>query len=303
MQHNKKIIVSSADSKYFNLLIELINSIKDNNLMEEYDIGILDTGLTVKEIDNLKNIGTIIEKAKWDIQVPDYKVRGRNHLKTQFARAFIPDYFTGYKVYIWLDADTWINHKDTFLFFEQGCKKNKLCITPQTDRAYGKFAKIDWFMGFPRRIKTINYKNISKSISFKEGRKYAMYPTLNAGAFSINDNSEIWKCFQKNIILASKKGRIFGTDQVALALSVYKDNLPVEFLPAYTNWMCEFKMPLIESGKNIFVEPYFPYHPIGLMHLAGLDEIRKNKELLSNTKDLSGVNFKISLRYKNLITN
>ena len=143
-------------------------------------------------------------------------------------------------------------------------------------------------MAFPRRIKTINYKNISKSISFKEGRKYAMYPTLNAGAFSINDNSEIWKCFQKNIILASKKGRIFGTDQVALALSVYKDNLPVEFLPAYTNWMCEFKMPLIESGKNIFVEPYFPYHPIGLMHLAGLDEIRENRELLSNIKDLSG---------------
>ena len=60
-------------------------------------------------------------------------------------------------------------------------------------------------------------------------------------------------------------------------------------------------MPLIESGKNIFVEPYFPYHPIGLMHLAGLDEIRKNRELLSDTKDLSGVNFKISLRYKNLI--
>ena len=303
MQNNKKIIVSSADSKYFNLLKELINSFLHNNLLNDYDFGVLDTGLKDEEIDYLKKKDVIIKKAEWNIQVPEYKIRGRDHLKTQIARAFIPDYFNNYKVYIWLDADTWINHKDTFLFFEKGCINNKLCITPQTDRAYGKFAKINWFMGFPSRIKTINYKNISKSISFKEGRKYAMHPTLNAGAFSINDDAKIWKCFQKNVSLASKKGRVFGTDQVALALSVYKDDISVEFLPAYTNWMCEFKMPKINNDKKIFVEPYLPYHPIGIMHLAGLDEIRKNKNLLSDIEDLNGIKLKLSLRYTNFNNN
>ena len=298
MRKNKKIIISSADSKYFNLLSELIFSIKNNNLMEEYDFGVLDTGLSDTQVVSLKKLGALIKKAEWNVNVSDYKVRGRNHLSTQFARAFLPDYFIDYKVYIWLDADTWINHKDTFLFFEQGCLQNKLCITPQTDRAYGKFAKVDWILGFPKKIRTINYKNISKSVSYYLGRKYAMYPTLNAGAFSINDTSKIWKCFQKNILTASKKGRIFGTDQVALALSVYEDNIPVEFLPAYTNWMCEFHLPLLDSKNSMFVEPYLPYHPIGLIHLAGLDEIRENSNILIDIKDLNGSNLKTTLRYK-----
>ena len=125
-----------------------------------------------------------------------------------------------------------------------------------------------------------------------------MHATLNAGAFSLNDNPDLWKIFQKNISLASKKGRIFGTDQVALALSIYEDNLPAEFLPAYTNWMCEFKMPFYDNLNKKFVEPFLPHHPIGLMHLAGLDEIRSNSNLKLDIKDLDGNIDKHSIRFK-----
>ena len=92
------------------------------------------------------------------------KIRSRDHLKTQFARAFLPDYFSNYSIYIWLDADTWINDSAAFLLYEKGANKNKLCITPQVDRAYGPFAKVEWFLGFPKKINTINYKNIGKSV-------------------------------------------------------------------------------------------------------------------------------------------
>ena len=60
-------------------------------------------------------------------------------------------------------------------------------------------------------------------------RKYALHATLNAGAFSLNDNPELWKIFQKNILLASKKGRIFLADaslstysQISFLLLFYK---------------------------------------------------------------------------------
>ena len=121
-----------------------------------------------------------------------------------------------------------------------------------------------------------NYKNISKSVSYKTARKLSMHPTLNAGAFSMNNNLNNWKIFQKNIKKAARRGRIFGTDQVALALSVYEDDLATEFLPSYTNWMCEFHLPLYDENNKVFLEPYLPNHPIGLMHLAGLDKIRSN---------------------------
>ena len=209
----------------------------------------------------------------------------------------MPDYFEDYKLYIWLDADMWLNDIKSFNLYEKGAFNNKLTIVPQSDRAYLKNANVEWLFGFPKKIKTINYKNISKSISKSLGRKYAFHSTLNAGAFAINDNENIWRGFQKNIKLAAKKGRIFGTDQVALALSIYEDGLPSEFLPAYCNWMCEFNMPKFDSENGQFVEPYIPNHPIALVHLAGLDDIRQDKNILSDVETLDGLQIKKSLRY------
>ncbi len=297
MVKNKKIIVSSSNNKYFHLLDELFLSIKKHNLDRDFDFGVLDTGLSNKQKDDLIQRNCIIKKADWNVDVPNYKIRGRNYLKNIVARAFLPDYFQGYEKYIWLDADTWINHKETFLLFDKGCSKNKICITPQTDRSYGEMANVEWFFNFPKRIKTINYKNISRSISKSLGRKYAMYPTLNGGVFSINDNQKLWKSFQNNIKLALQKGRIFGSDQVALAISIFHDEVESEFLPAYTNWLCEFHLPIYEEKNKIFLEPYLPNHPIGVMHLAGLDSIREKDFKEIKTRTLEGEEIYKSIRF------
>jgi lipopolysaccharide biosynthesis glycosyltransferase len=292
-----KIIVSSADSKYFFLLKELFLSLDKSGILSDYQFSILDTGLTKEQKFFFLDNSVIIKDAIWNTSVPKFKILGRDNLKTQVARAYLPDYFQDYKLYIWLDADMWLNDIKSFKFYEKGAFNNKLTIVPQSDRAYVKNANVEWLFGFPKKIKTINYKNISKSISKSLARKYAFHSTLNAGAFAINDNMNIWKCFQKNIKLAAKKGRIFGTDQVALALSIYEDGLPSEFLPAYCNWMCEFNMPKFDSEKGQFVEPYIPNHPIALVHLAGLDDIRLDKNILSDVETLDGIEIKKSLRF------
>lgn len=292
-----KIIVSSADSKYFFLLKELFLSLDKSGILSDYQFSILDTGLTEEQRFFFLDNSVIIKEAIWNTSVPKFKILGRDNLKTQVARAYLPDYFEDYKLYIWLDADMWLNDIESFNLYEKGAFNNKLTIVPQSDRAYVKNANVEWLFGFPKKIKTINYKNISKSISKSLGRKYAFHSTLNAGAFAINDNVNIWKCFQKNIKLAAKKGRIFGTDQVALALSIYEDGLPSEFLPAYCNWMCEFNMPKFDSEKGQFVEPYIPNHPIALVHLAGLDDIRMDKNILSDVETLDGLQIKKSLRF------
>ena len=292
-----KIIVSSADSKYFFLLKELFLSLDKSGILSDFQFSILDTGLTEEQRFFFLDNSVIIKEAIWNTSVPKFKILGRDNLKTQVARAYLPDYFEDYKLYIWLDADMWLNDIKSFNLYEKGAFNNKLTIVPQSDRAYVKNANVEWLFGFPKKIKTINYKNISKSISKSLGRKYAFHSTLNAGAFAINDNVNIWKCFQKNIKLAAKKGRIFGTDQVALALSIYEDGLPSEFLPAYCNWMCEFNMPKFDSDNGQFVEPYIPNHPIALVHLAGLDDIRLDKNILSDVETLDGLHIKKSLRF------
>ena len=73
----KNVIVSLADANYFTLLEELINSIKRFKDSEVVAICILDAGLTEQQKEKLANKVDEIKTAKWDIEVPNFKVKGK----------------------------------------------------------------------------------------------------------------------------------------------------------------------------------------------------------------------------------
>ena len=73
-----KAIVTLADSNYFELLVELIESIKSFEQSNEVAICILDAGLKDNEVEILKKQVDEIKKANWDIDVPKFKVLGKN---------------------------------------------------------------------------------------------------------------------------------------------------------------------------------------------------------------------------------
>ncbi|MFM7978512.1 MAG: glycosyltransferase, partial [Candidatus Fonsibacter sp.] len=100
-----RTIISLADSKYFELLNELIDSILSFEESKSVSICILYAGLQLDQIKILEKKVFKIVKAKWDIEVPDYKIKGREWLKSQVSRAFLPEYFPGFKKYLWIDAD------------------------------------------------------------------------------------------------------------------------------------------------------------------------------------------------------
>ena len=77
-----KLIVSSADNKYFNLLKELFLSLKKNNILDDYHFAVLDTGMDKYQINYLKDNNIKIKDAKWNTAVPQYKILGREHLKS-----------------------------------------------------------------------------------------------------------------------------------------------------------------------------------------------------------------------------
>ncbi len=93
----KNVIVSLADANYFPLLEELIDSIKKFEESKNTAICILDAGLTEKQKENLLNKVDEIKSAEWDIEVPEFKVKGKEWLKSQVSRAFLPKYFPNYE--------------------------------------------------------------------------------------------------------------------------------------------------------------------------------------------------------------
>ena len=297
----KNVIISLADSNYFLLLDELIESIKRFKESEEIAICILDAGLEKKQKEILKKKVDSIKSADWDIKVPESKVKGKEWLKSQVSRAFLPKYFPGYEKYIWIDADAWVNSWYPIELLLKGCENNKLSIVSSADRAYGRVLRAEWVFGGFARIKSQNYKH-AKSSGFSEtiARQVALKPHLNIGVFALQANSPHWEIWQKNLKKALSSGKVWGSEQIAMNITIYSDGLDVEILPAYCNWT------LIEALKfdkirNTLVEPYLPNHEIGIVHFAGKnnDQIRNDKNFVSKIETLDGDIIDKKLRFSN----
>ena len=294
-------IVSLADSNYFDLLNELIDSIKKFPKSNEVDICILDAGLSEEQKNILNSKVKEIKKAEWDIEVPGYKIGKKEWLKSQVSRAFLPNYFPGYKKYLWIDADAWVNSWDAIDLYFKGCENKKLAIATSADRSYGRVLRAEWIFGSFARIKSQNYKH-AKSSGFSEkiSREVALKPHLNIGLFSLEENAPHWEVWQKNLRKALSSGKIWGSEQIAMNITIYSDNLDVEILPAYCNWTL-IEALKFDKEKNTFVEPYLPNHEIGIIHLAGKnnDNIRNDKNYISKVKTLDGDIIEKSLRFEN----
>ena len=295
----KNVIISLADSNYFELLEELVDSIKSFKESENTAICILDAGLSDEQKNILSTKVDQIKSADWDIEVPGYKVKGKEWLKSQVSRAFLPKYFPNYEKYLWIDADAWVNSWEAVDLFLRGCENNKLSIATSADRAYGRVLRAEWVFGGFARIKSQNYKH-AKSSGFSEkiARQVALKPHLNIGVFALELNAPHWNVWQKNLKHALNSGKIWGSEQIAMNVTIYNDELDVEILPAYCNWTL-IEALKFDKERNTLVEPYLPNHKIGIVHFAGKnnDQIRKNKNYISKIKTIDGDLIDIKLRY------
>ncbi len=278
----KNVIVSLADANYFPLLDELINSIKKFKESKDVAICVLDAGLTQDQKDLLSKKVDEIKKADWDIEVPEFKVKGKEWLKSQVSRAFLPKYFPNYNKYLWIDCDAWVNNWECVELYFKACDNGKLGITQTLGPGY----------------------KIMSKIPYDKARKLAFAPHINIGVFSLEKNSSGWESWQNNLKQTLKAGNIFGSEGLAINMSVYIDDLATEFLPLNCNWIASNLLPKYDEINNTFVEPYLPNYKIGIMHLAaGIwkdgKDMRINKSIEIEIETLSDNKVIKSLRYNN----
>ena len=265
----KNVIVSLADANYFPLLDELVDSIKRFKQSEDVAICILDAGLKQDQRDSLSKKGDEIKNAEWDIEVPGYKVKGKEWLKSQVSRAFLPKYFPNYEKYLWIDCDAWVNDWSCVELYFKACDDGKLGITQTIGPGYKITSKVNWLFGKLALIKSQNFKHAVKSkISYADARKLAFAQHINIGVFSLEKDSKGWSTWQNNLEKTLKAGNIFGSEGLAINMSVYIDNLETEFLPLNCNWITSNLLPKYDQKQSTFVEPYLPNYKIGIMHLA-----------------------------------
>jgi len=299
----KNVIVSLADSNYFELLNELVDSVKSFEKSKDTAICILDAGLSDDQKNILSKKVDEIKSAEWDIDVPAFKVKGKEWLKSQVSRAFLPKYFPNYEKYLWIDCDAWVNSWESVELYYKACEDGKLGITQTLGPGYKIMSKVNWLFGKIAIIKSQNFKHAIKSkIGIIKARKLAFAPHINIGVFSLEKDSPGWASWQKNLEQTLKGGNIFGSEGLAINMSVYVDELETEFLPLNCNWIASNLLPKFDEIKKTFVEPYLPNHEIGIMHLAagiwdGDKDMRLNKEVKIKIKSLQKKMLSKSLRF------
>ena len=294
----KNVIVSLADANYFELLDELIDSIKQFEKSKDVAICILDAGLTDEQKIKLSKKVDEIKSAEWDIKVPAIKVKGKEWLKSQVSRAFLPKYFPNYEKYLWIDCDAWVNDWESVELYFKACEDGKLGITQTLGPGYKIMSKVNWLFGKIAIIKSQNFKHAVKSkIGLSKARKLAFAPHINIGVFSLEKDSPGWCSWQKNLEQTLKSGNIFGSEGLAINMSVYIDDLETEFLPLNCNWITSNLLPKFDENQNTFVEPYLPNYKIGIMHLAaGIWDKEKDMRLNKEVK------IKIESKQKNILS-
>ena len=300
---NRNTVVTLADSSYFEMLLELISSIKRFKQSSEIDICLLDAGLTEDQLNVLSGKVKDIKKANWDIKVPSHKVKGKEWLKSQVSRAFLPSYFPNYEKYLWIDCDAWVQEWNCVELYFRACNNGKLGITQTIGPGYKITSKVKWLFGKLALIKSQNFKHaISSKVNINDARKLAFAPHINIGTFSLEKNSPCWKVWQNNLKKTLSAGQIFGSEGLAINISVYIDDVETEFLPLNCNWIASNLLPKFDEVRKLFVEPYIPNNNIGIMHLAagiwkGGKDMRLEKNIKIDIKTLSNTKVSKSLRY------
>ena len=283
---------------------ELIDSILKFEESKKISICILDAGLTDEQKNNLLTKVDEVKSAKWDIQVPNIKVRGKEWLKSQVSRAFIPNYFPNYKKYLWIDCDAWVQDWSSIELYFKACENGKLGITQTMAPGYRIMSKAKWIFGKLAIIKSQNFKHaITSKVGIEKARKLAFAPHINIGVFSLEKNSKCWNVWQTNLKKTLSAGKIFGSEGLAINMSVYIDEVETEFLPIGCNWIASYLLPKFDESKNKFVEPFLPNTTIGIMHLAaGIwrdgNDMRLDKSVKIDLETLNKNKVNKSLRYQ-----
>lgn len=195
---NKKTFVSSADYRYFPMLVELVHSIQSFEQSKEFDICIFNAGMTVEQVKKLENFGCFVVEPQWPCDLPKRKIKNKEYLKSCVCRPFIPDYFPNYELYFWLDADTWIQKWESLELYITGAQRNKIAIASQADRSYERQYRFKWLGSIPIKIRGFYFSNAKIAYGSKKAKELSPYPVLIANAFAI-----------KKILHTGKDGKKF----------------------------------------------------------------------------------------------
>lgn len=290
-------LVSGTDANYYPLLREWIASVRRCPESAGMEICVIDGGMTEAQLAELRPLATIVAP-EWPSPEIGAKAGGRAYLKSCVCRPFIPRIFPGYDIYMWMDSDTWVQDWRGVELFLRAVRERpeRLAITNGNDRAYPRQARVKWLWRWPRRVANFYFSNARKPFGFATAKALLSVPVLSACCFAMAADAPHWPQWQRRMVEAATRGKVFTAEQLSLGRIVYLEGLGVELLPAYALWQCEYK-PLWSEARGAFVEPFLPRETIGILHMSGVDAMREDRAVREAYATETGGSVSRNIRY------
>jgi hypothetical protein len=149
----KLCFVTGADSNYYSILLECIESIRATRFYRDTPIYVIDCGLTDKEKHVIENYlcGGFIKDPGWILPIKKIEKLKKNscqryvfaELPNQYKaianKAFINKIFPGHEYYFWINANSWIQDERTVDVFLKLCERRGLVFP---DPSHGNARKL-----------------------------------------------------------------------------------------------------------------------------------------------------------------
>jgi hypothetical protein len=280
-------VVTAADSNMCHLGLDLIQSVRACAPFE-FQMVCLDVGLDPKDRDTMERSATVVPVG-WNYPGPF----PGEWFKALTARPHIPRYVPGFDLYIWLDADCWVQDGTSLRKLADAALEHPLAAASAVHRGYRQsVAASPTAPGIPTAL----YHAYLFSQLMKPSAAEALLrkPYLNGGVVAARGQSPVWASWQRLAGLFYPRARaakppswkrppdtnpdrlwkggalpaaFFHCEEVALNVAGHFEVDNPAILDARCNWLCSQAVPMIDR-QAMFVDTAWPHARIGIVHMT-----------------------------------
>lgn len=259
MGSTRAVVVTGADARFFHLVEELVASIHAAPGAPCVEIACMDLGLFDDQKGRLAELGVLVAEPRSELAPPP-GLQDPSSVMGYLARPYLPQMLPGRDVYVWLDADTWIQSGQALQALIDGALESGAALIREDEATYrSNFGLFLW-----------KGKHYLQGYGALRAARLLFKPQINNGVFAMRADAPHWAAWRREYAAAyGRTGLPAPHDQFGLNAAVQLGGPPARFLPATFNWICDLSKPWWDDEAGCFCTPDGRRRRIEVVHLAG----------------------------------
>lgn len=289
----RRIIVTGCDHAYFDLVMELVASIREHATTP---IGVIDCGMDGGQLARLHAQGIRVISPYIPDYAPTRAIERRPSLAINICKLWLDQMLPDFDLILWIDADAWVQDGRAVEQMFAAAQGGALAIVPEIGAKIANLLGVRWICPGWMQIRSFLYKNATRArLPFSIRKQIGAKPLLNAGVFCLHRDAPIWPLLRRwQARILPRRGMAFTQDQLCIALAVYIDGAPVTFLDNSHNYIGPW---LLDETTGKLANLFFPHAPVGIVHMASQKTMRAALHHTITVPTLTGGAAQLNIRY------